>query len=67
MKKFFTLASLFAFLAVGVSLTGCEENTEVTTEEPVMEEPMPEPMPEPAPMPADSMDMEMDTTAAPAM
>ena len=69
MKKFVTLASLVAFLAVGVALTGCEENTEVIIEDPAMEEPMPEPMPEPPPMPepvpvpADTVYMDVDTTA----
>ena len=63
MKKFFALTTLCAFLAVGFTLTGCAEETEIETVDPIEVEPAPLPEPEPMPAPADTtMMMEEDTT-----
>jgi hypothetical protein len=63
MKKFFALTALCGLFAVGFTLTGCAEETEIEPE--VVEPaplPEPEPLPAPAPMPTDTTMME-DTTA----
>jgi hypothetical protein len=62
MKKLFAVATLGVLFAVGFTLTGCAEETEIEPAEPVEVEPAPMPEPEPMPMPADTMMMEGDTT-----
>jgi hypothetical protein len=71
MKKFFALSALCALFAVGITLSGCAEETEIEPAEPaeVEVEPAP-PMPEPMPMPADTTMMDggtMDTTGGAGM
>jgi hypothetical protein len=62
MKKFLALSALCALFAVGFTLTGCAEETEVEPAEPAEVEVEPAPMPEPmpAPMPADTTGGMMD-------
>ncbi|HLT47318.1 MAG TPA: hypothetical protein VK002_08830 [Rubricoccaceae bacterium] len=67
MKKFFALTTLCALFAVGFTLTGCAEETEIEPAEPEVVEPAPLPEPEPLPAPTDTTMMMDDTTAAPQM